>query len=287
MQTICLTYFPYGWNFYLVQISALINSIALRSIHLALAWWVLSMTNDAKAFAIFVGIGTASDILARGLFGSLGDTYNKQKLIAICYWMSLISAIGIALLAINNLYLPTILILCQIMSGLSIGIREPLQNSIVPFLVSKEQLSGAIQWRTAAMTIVTFSSPIIGTGLISIIGADYTIWCSVFLTLFSLVLLHFVKQQSAFNTKQIPKRPTWYSGFTTIVRLPPEISLIKITFFMNLGLFPFLGVVLPAFFYKNFAQSPWLFGIADIFFAFGMFIGAVKINHLALEWLAL
>lgn len=273
-------YFPYGKNFYIVQFSAILNSTALRSIHLALAWWILSITNDPKVFAIFVGVGTASDILARGLFGSLGDTYNKQRLISICYWMSLISTLIIAILSTKNLYIPVLLILCQAMSGLSIGIREPLQNSIVPSLVRKEQLSNAIQWRTAAMTIVSFCSPVVGTGLITIIGAQNTICFGVALTLSSLILLGFYKIEASINREKNTARPKWYSGFSTIIRLPPEISLIKITFFMNLGLFPFLGVVLPAFFYQNYSKSPWLFGLADVFFSFGMFIGAAKINPL-------
>lgn len=274
--------FPFGRNFYFIQFSAIFNSVASRCTHLALAWWVLSITHDATAFAIFVAVGSAADILARGLFGSLGDTYDKQKLISICYLMSLISSVVIALLATANLYWSGLLIFCQVIAGLAIGIREPLQNSIIPFQVTKDQLSQAIQWRSAAITIVTFCSPIIGTGLISIIGAQNTLWFGVGLIVFSILLLKWVKHSdSSLRQEQIPKRPKWYSGFSAISRLPPEISLIKITFFMNLGLFPFLGVVLPAFFYQNYSKSPWLFGIADTFFAIGMFIGATKIGAMA------
>lgn len=279
MTELSVIKFPYGRNFYFVQFSAILNSIALRCIHLALAWWVLSITHDATAFAVFVAVGTGADILARGLFGSLGDSYDKQRLISICYFMSLISALTIALLATVDLYLPILLFICQALSGLAIGIREPLQNSIVPFQVTKAQLSGAIQWRSTAMTIVTFCSPILGTGLISVIGAHNTIWFSVALIAFSIALLSLAPNtNSSLEITDIPKRPKWYSGFSAIVRLPPEISLIKITFFMNLGLFPFFGVALPAFFYQNYEKSPWLFGIADTAFAIGMFIGATKIG---------
>ena len=274
--------FPFGRNFYIIQFSAIFNSLASRCMHLALAWWVLSVTNNAAAFAVFVAVGSAADILARGLFGSLGDTYDKQRLISICYLMSFISAIMITLLATMDVYLPIILFICQILAGLAIGIREPLQNSIIPFQVTKDQLSQAIQWRSAAITIVTFCSPIIGTGLISVIGAQNTLWFGVGLIVFSILLLKCVKHSdSALMQEQIPKRPKWYSGFSAISRLPPEISLIKITFFMNLGLFPFLGVVLPAYFYQHYGKSPWLFGVADTFFAIGMFIGATKIGAMA------
>lgn len=274
--------FPFGRNFYFIQFSAIFNSIASRCTYLALAWWVLSVTHDATAFAVFVAVGSAADILARGLFGSLGDTYDKQKLISICYLMSLISSVVIALLATANLYWSGLLIFCQVIAGLAVGIREPLQNSIIPFQVTKALLSKAIQWRSAAFTIVTFCSPIIGTGLISIIGAQNTLWLGVGLIIVSIVLLAFIKPTNLpQDFEHAPQRPKWYSGFSAILRLPPEISLIKITFFMNLGLYPFLGVVLPAFFYQNYSKSPWLFGIADTAFALGMFIGATKIGAAA------
>lgn len=277
-----MTQCSFAKSFYIVQFSAILNSIASRCIHLALAWWVLSITHHATAFVVFVAIGTAADILARGLFGSLGDTYNKKRLISLCYWMSLISAIVIAFLATMQIYLAIVLFICQILGGLAIGIREPLQSSIVPFQVSKEQLSSAIQWRSATMTIVTFCSPMIGTGLISLIGAHNTIWCSVGLIILSIILLNFAKYSNvASEENSIPKRPKWYSGFSAIKQLPPEISLIKITFFINFGLFPFFSVVLPAYFYQNYSKSPWLFGIAETFFAIGMFLGATKIGTLA------
>ncbi|RZF49792.1 MFS transporter [Acinetobacter halotolerans] len=277
-----MTQCSFGRSFYFVQFSAILNSIASRCIHLALAWWVLSITHHATSFVVFVAIGTAADLLARGLFGSLGDIYDKQRLISICYWMSLISAIIIALLATTHTYLAIVLFICQALGGLAIGIREPLQSSIVPFQVSKEQLSSAIQWRSAAMTIVTFCSPILGTGLISIIGPHNTIWFSVGLILLSILLLNSVKLlniSSEISSKF--KRPKWYSGFSAIKQLPPEISLIKITFFINLGLFPFFSVALPTYFYQNYSKSPWLFGIVDTFFAIGMFLGATKFGTLA------
>lgn len=282
MQTISASRFPFGRNFYFIQFSAILNSVASRCSYLALAWWVLSVTHDATAFAIYVGIGTGADILARGLFGSLGDTYNKQRLIAMCYWFSLISTLGIATLASTQLYLPILLVIFQALSGLAVGIREPLQSSIVPFQVTKEQLSSAIQWRAAAMTIVTFCSPIIGTGFISVMGAHNTLWVSFGIIILSIALLNFAKNIDA-TPENAPKRPKWNSGFSAIRRLPPEISLIKVTFIMNLGLFPFLGVALPAFFHQNYAQRPWLFGIADTAFAVGMFLGATqlgkRLNH--------
>lgn len=277
MQTISASRFPFGRNFYFIQFSAILNSVASRCSYLALAWWVLSVTHDATAFAIYVGIGTGADILARGLFGSLGDTYNKQRLIAICYWFSLISALGIATLASTQLYLPILLAIFQALSGLAVGIREPLQNSIVPFQVTKEQLSSAIQWRAAAMTIVTFCSPIIGTGFISVMGAHNTLWVSFGIITLSIGLLTLAKN-TVTETDTFPKRPKWYSGFSAILRLPPEMSLIKITFFMNLGLFPFLGVALPTFFHQNYAQRPWLFGLADTAFALGMFLGPTQLG---------
>lgn len=277
-----MTPYSFGKGFYFVQFSAILNSIASRCIHLALAWWVLSITSDARAFVIFVAIGTAADILARGIFGSLGDTYDKQRLISLCYWMSLISAITIALLATTQTYLAIVLFICQALGGLAIGIREPLQSSIVPFQISKEQLSSAIQWRSAAMTIVTFCSPILGTGLISLIGAHNTIWFSVGLILFSIILLNSIKilnVSSKINSKL--KRPKWSSGFSTLKQLPPEISLIKITFFINLGLFPFFSVALPTYFYQNYSKTPLLLGIVDTSFAIGMFLGATKLATLA------
>lgn len=257
------------------------NTLAARCVQLSLAWWVLAQTNDTTAFSVFVMVAAGTDILARGFLGWLGDAYSRRLLIGMCYCVGLLVTLGVALLVSFDVYSPVLLLLCQACLGLVVGVREPTQGSIVPALVSQDQLSDAIRWRSSALTITSFCSPILATLLISGFGADGGLWCSTVLVLASLLVLGFVKQSTAPLCVAGSHAPRWQGGFTAIRRLPPERSLVKATFLINLGLYPFFGLLLPAYFQQHFEHYPWLLGIAEGAFALGLFLGASPLGVFA------
>lgn len=278
--------FSLGRDFYAVQTAGMLNSMAARCVQFALAWWILAITNDTTAFSLFVTVAAGAEILARGLFGWLGDAYSRRMLIGACYLASLVSILAIALLASTGEYWPALLLVGQVCIGLAVGIREPIQGSIVVMLVPKRQLSEAIRWRSGALTITNFCSPIVATLLISVIGSQGTMWCSAALVAVSLTALRLVDQPTdPLNRAKVPnalrRTPRWSGGFSAIWNLPPEMSLLRATFFLNLGLYPFFSVALPAYFQQNFSQSPWLLGVAESAFSLGLFFGATKIGVVA------
>lgn len=121
-----------GRSFYLLQLAALLNAVGARCGQLAIAWWVLDKTGDPLLFSVFVAIATFADVLSRALCGWLGDEYDRQRLLVGCYAVSTAVTLVLAGLGTLDLYQPLAIGICLAISGISIGIREPVQMSLTP-----------------------------------------------------------------------------------------------------------------------------------------------------------
>ncbi len=272
--------FSLGKDFYIIQFSEFLYSVGLRSIQFALAWWILTITNDPTVFSFFVTVALISDVISRCFLGWLGDVYNKKLLIEICYFVSLIFSIFIAVLTAMQLYIFGVLFLCQCIIGFSIGIREPIQSSIIVSLVDRSQIAEAVRWRAMVLTMASFVAPLFGTVLISYVEPIGTMYIGIAITLIALIALRFVSLGTTENEANKDKltNGSWYSGIKVVYKLPPEKFLAKVSFLINLGLCSIFGFILPVYFQKNFSESPWLLGVVEISFAIGLFIGASKVN---------
>ncbi len=76
-----------------MQASAILNGIGARCGQFAVAWWILEKTESEATFAFFVSIGVLVEVLAKALFGCLGDSYSQQKIISYCYVLSSVASI--------------------------------------------------------------------------------------------------------------------------------------------------------------------------------------------------
>ncbi|ENU92064.1 hypothetical protein F904_01422 [Acinetobacter dispersus] len=250
----------------------------------ALAWWVLAITNDPKVFSIFVAVALGADILARGGLGWMGDIYRKEILIGICYFISFLASFIILIISSIGNYVFVLLFLCQALIGFSVGLREPIQSSIIVALVDKNRLAEAIRWRAIILTSVGLISPLFATLLISYINSIGAMCVGTLITLMSLLLIVTIKnkkdnRREAKGVYKFYVNVKWYDGVRIVLRLPPEISMIKIMFAVNLGLFSIFSFILPVYFQKNFPQSPWILGLVEGVFAMGVFLGAATINE--------
>lgn len=259
-----------GRSFYLLQLAALLNAVGARCGQLAIAWWVLDKTGDPLLFSAFVAIATFADVLSRALCGWLGDEYDRQRLLVGCYAVSTAVTLVLAGLGTLDLYQPLAIGICLAISGISIGIREPVQMSLVPGLVAAERITDAVRLRSLVGASSALIGPLAAGILLGPLGVLGTLWLNAVAVILALILTALVRSPVSPRNADGP-RPrdlaTWYwrtrAGFTALYRIKPEWHLSLLAFIVNFALYPWFAVLLPVLINRHYPKAAWLLAVTE------------------------
>ncbi|MBF7142538.1 MULTISPECIES: MFS transporter [Pseudomonas] len=279
-----------GRDFYMIQIAAFLNAVGARCGQFAIAWWVLGKVDDPLVFSTFVAVGTLADVLSRAAFGWLGDQYNRYRLLVGCYLVSAAATLALASLSSIDFYQPFLIGACLIVSGISMGIREPIQMSLTPTLVATERVSDAVRLRSIVGSSSALMGPLAAGILLGPLGVLGTLWLNALAVIIALVLIVAIKEPA---TGQIPAArqtsylASWYKrtqeGFTALYRVKPEWNLSLLAFVVNFSLYPLFAVLFPVLINRYFPADLWLIAVTEGAFAFGLLMGSLTLvkraNH--------
>jgi len=279
-----------GRDFYLVQISAFLNAVGTRCGQFAIAWWVLGKTEDPIVFSTFVAIATLADVLSRAAFGWLGDQYNRHRLLVGCYTTGAVVTLVLAGLSSLDFYQPLLIGVCLAISGISIGIRDPIQMSLTPTLVATDRVSDAVRLRSIVGSSSALMGPLAAGILLGPLGVLGTLWLNALAVLVALGLIVLIRPPAATLTRgarQASYLTTWYrrtqQGFVALYRVKPEWNLSLLAFIVNFSLYPLFAVLFPVLINRYFPEDLWLIALTEGAFAMGLLIGSLSLvkraNH--------
>ncbi|WP_419794003.1 MFS transporter [Pseudomonas palleroniana] len=251
-----------GRDFYLIQWAAFLNAVGTRCGQFAIAWWVLGKTANPLTFAGFVAVATLADVLSRALFGWLGDQYDRHRLLVGCYAISTATTLVLAALGTLDLYLPWLIAGCLAISGVAIGIRDPIQMSLTPALVATHRVSDAVRLRSIVGSSSALMGPLAAGILLGPLGVLGTLWLNAMAVLVALVLIVMVRAPVASQVPgahQLSYLAAWYSrtreGFTALYRVKPEWNLSLLAFVVNFSLYPLFAVLFPVLINRYFPRT--------------------------------
>nr|WP_283950337.1 MFS transporter [Pseudomonas piscis] len=276
----------------MLQLAALLNAVGARCGQLAIAWWILHKTGDALLFSAFVAIATFADVLSRALCGWLGDEYDRRRLLAGCYVVSAVVTLVLAALGTLDLYQPLAIGICLAISGISIGIRYPIQMSLTPGLVAAERITDAVRLRSIVGSSSALIGPLAAGILLGPLGVLGTLWLNAVAVILALILIMLVRSPTSLCNADGP-RPrylaTWYqrtrAGFTALYRIKPEWHLSLLAFIVNFALYPLFSVLLPVLINRHYPKATWLLAVTEGAFAVGLLLGSLLlVKHANRRW---
>jgi MFS family permease len=140
----------------------------------ALGWLAIIMT-DSPAF---VGIVTFSAglpfIVIAPLGGSLIDRLDRRRLMLICQGLAFVLAALLAIDVIGGFVQPWHLPLAAFLNGSLQAILNPTQQSLVPALVPREELTNALGLMSAGQNLTRVAGPSVAGIVIGTIGVGPT-----------------------------------------------------------------------------------------------------------------
>jgi len=158
----------------MLWIGETISSLGDQFYLIALPWLVLSQTGDALA----VGTVMAAAGIPRALFmllgGALTDRFTPRRLMINSNLARMILTALLAVLVATNLIQLWMLFASALLFGLADAFFYPAQTSIVPQLVSKDQLQAGNAMIQGTAMLSVFAGPVIAGTLISRLDSGAT-----------------------------------------------------------------------------------------------------------------
>ncbi|UZE17042.1 MFS transporter [Pseudomonas sp. B21-054] len=265
-----------------VQFSFLLMVLGGRCNQLAVAWWALQETGSAFYFANMIACSIAAEVLAKPLLGWLGDKYNKILIIKLASWISLLTALLMVVLSATGAFNPWTVGALMMISSAIVGVRDPLQASIIPLFADDDKVSLAFRTKSVMSSFSILLGPVLASGLIYGFGITFAFAADFFAILIAGALIATIpcqigatgqgeKTQCASGVSMI------YSGFKVVYGVKVEFYLAIISMLINFALFPFFTILIPLY-VKDVIQYPVTYiGLLDSCFGLGILAGSYKI----------
>ena len=104
--------------------------------------------------------------------GALADTVDRKKLLIVMHGWLALSAAGLAVFGSLRLLTPLLLLIGVFLLGVGFACNGPIWGSVIPDVVSKEELPSAVTLGGVQMNISGIIGPAIGGLLLPLVGAN-------------------------------------------------------------------------------------------------------------------
>ncbi|MEA9978346.1 MULTISPECIES: MFS transporter [unclassified Pseudomonas] len=265
-----------------VQFSFLLMVLGGRCNQLAVAWWALQETGSALYFANMIACSIAAEVLAKPLLGWLGDKYNKVLIIKLASWISLLTVLLMVMLSATETFNPWAVGALMMISSAIVGVRDPLQASIIPLFAGDDKVFLAFRTKSVMSSFSILLGPILASGLIYGGGVTFAFAADFFAILVATALIATIPSRlgapgQAETTSGADGFSMIYSGFKVVYGVKVEFYLAIVAMLINFALFPFFTILIPLY-VKDVIQYPVTYiGLLDSCFGLGILAGSYKI----------
>ena len=155
-------------------LASVVSSVGQWMQSVALGWLAIVLT-DSPAF---VGIVTFTAgipfVVVAPLGGSLIDHFDRRRLMLICQALAIVVALALAIDVIGGFIQPWHLPLAAFLNGSLQSLLAPTQQSLVPALVPRSDLTNAIGLMSAGMNMSRVTGPSVAGVVIGTVGTGET-----------------------------------------------------------------------------------------------------------------
>jgi len=222
------------------------SSLGTNILHFATAFYVLELTGSAGKFASIVALGMIPNLILGPIAGTITDRVDRKKMIILA---DLIRGVLDILLFIYSLFGN---ISIEIMYGFVIFFSicevffEPAFTTILPSIISKDDLADAIAIKRTIGRIVSVASPVIGALILNINGFGIVLLIDGVTYLVSacseifieIPLIKNINKKSSFSKDIV-------EGFKVLFINKRITSLISNNIITNIFILPFIFVGFP------------------------------------------
>jgi MFS family permease len=218
-------------------------------------------------------------LLLSNVGGVLADILDRRRLLLWTQLQQLVFSVVLAAIATAGHPSRVTLLFCVLVIGVGNALGAPAISSILPTLVPKPDLPGAVSLQSVQMNLSRVIGPAIGAALYTSVGAAPVFLINAGTYLFAIAALLVVKYPRHIAVHGVGIRDRLAEGFR-VARADPLVRRILITLFtMSLFSLAFVGLM-PVIAATNFGIEPKSveYGVLYAVFGLGAAFGAVSVG---------
>jgi MFS family permease len=212
--------------------------------------------------------------------GVLADVLDRRRLLLVTQFEQLVFSIVLGLLVVGSNPSRALLFVCVLVIGIGNALGAPALSSILPTLVPKRDLPGAVALQSVQMNLSRVIGPVIGASIYAAIGAAPVFLINAGTYLFAIAALLAV---------EYPHHPAAGGSGGVLERLAEGFRIARadalvwrvlvILFSLSLFSLAFVGLM-PAIAAANFGIAPRSVGYGVLYAVFGLgaALGAVSVG---------
>ena len=242
--------------------------------------WGFTLTRSSTYVAILFFAQLGPLLILSTVGGVLADVFDRRRLLLVCQFQQLVFSIVLAGIATSSHPDETLIVLCVLVIGVGNALGAPALNSILPTLVPKADLAGAVALQSAQMNLSRVVGPAIGAAIYAAAGAAPVFIVNAATYLFAIVALlavRYPRHPASAAGRRVGQRLV--EGFV-VARRDPLIRRVLVTL-VTLSLFSlaFVGLM-PVIAADNLGLAPRSveYGIFYAVFGLGAAIGAISVG---------
>lgn len=176
-------------DFRIVWTGTFASNIGTWMQNVLLGAYGFTLTHSATYVAILFFAQLGPLLLLSTFGGVLADVLDRRKLLLACQVPQLVFSLLLALLATSSHPNEVLLVLCVLVIGIANALGAPALSAILPTLVEKPDLPGAVSLQSVQMNLSRVIGPAIGAPIYAGIGAAPVFVLNAGTYLFAIVAL--------------------------------------------------------------------------------------------------
>jgi MFS family permease len=233
-------------------------SFAVQIVSVSVGWQVYDITRDPLDLGI-VGLVQFLPSLALVLVtGSVADHFNRRAIMALCLAAEILCVVALLVLAVGEVRTVWPIFLILLGFGIARAFMGPAVQSLLPNVVTTEELPTAIAWNSSAWQVATIVGPVAG-GLLYGLSATVAFASAAVLLLVSLGLTGLIVMVRPQEPGERASWSTVVAGFDYVWRHRILLGAISLDLFAVL-----LGgavALMPAYARDILDVGPWGLGM--------------------------
>ncbi len=219
-------------------------------------------------------------LLLSNVGGVLADIVDRRRLLLVVQLQQLVFSLVLAALAATGQPSEVLIFLCVLVIGIGNALGAPALSAILPTLVPKADLPGAVSLQSVQMNLSRVIGPAIGAAIYAGVGASPVFLINAGTYLFAVVAILMVQYP---HHPAAPEHDGVWQRFIEGFRIAKADPLIR-RILVTLVLFSFFSVVfvglMPALAAANWHLKPRSFeyGVVYAVFGLGAALGAISVG---------
>ena len=264
-------------------LASVVSGCCVSAHDMAATWAMNTLTPSPLFLSLLSTAASLPFFLFTFPAGALADMINRKNLLCVMHGWLIAAAGGLAVLGMLRLLSPAVILIAVFLLGVGFACNAPAWTSVIPDVVTKEELPSAVTLGGVQMNISGVLGPALGGILLPLLGAN-TVFalnaCGFLLVLIAILSWANPRKRNRAPTESIIES---FVGAIRYVRYSRGIQVVLLRAFLFSLLISVIPALLPAVGLKALHLSSAHLGILFTSMAIGSLLGAVFVVPWARE----